>query len=95
MTSSRRASLLVVLAHPDDEIFHGGILAHLSAQGVRVTLVCATNGEAGKAHPSVGTVDDLGALRTDELRLSCQRLGIDPPGPSRLSRFSARRTTTA
>lgn len=79
MTSSRRASLLVVLAHPDDEIFHGGILAHLSAQGVRVTLVCATNGEAGKAHPSVGTVDDLGILRTEELRLSCQRLGIEPP----------------
>jgi N-acetyl-1-D-myo-inositol-2-amino-2-deoxy-alpha-D-glucopyranoside deacetylase len=79
MTSSRHASLLVVLAHPDDEIFHGGVLMHLSQQGVRVTLVCATNGEAGKPHPSVGAVDDLGALRTEELRLSCQRLGIDPP----------------
>ena len=79
MTSLRRASLLVVLAHPDDEIFHGGMLMHLSQQGVRVTLVCATNGEAGKPHPSVGAVDDLGALRTEELRLSCKRLGIDPP----------------
>jgi hypothetical protein len=29
MTASRRASLLVVLAHPDDEIFHGGMLMHL------------------------------------------------------------------
>ena len=79
MTSSRRASLLVVLAHPDDEIFHGGILMHLSQQGARVTLVCATNGEAGKPHPSIGAVHDLGALRTEELRLSCHRLGIDPP----------------
>jgi N-acetyl-1-D-myo-inositol-2-amino-2-deoxy-alpha-D-glucopyranoside deacetylase len=79
MTSSRRASLLVVLAHPDDEIFHGGILAHLSGRGVRVTLACATNGEAGKAHPSVGAVDDLGALRAEELKLSCHRLGIDSP----------------
>jgi N-acetyl-1-D-myo-inositol-2-amino-2-deoxy-alpha-D-glucopyranoside deacetylase len=79
MTSSRRASLLAVLAHPDDEIFHGGMLIHLSREGVRVTLVCATNGEAGKPHPSVGAVDDLGALRPEELRLSCQRLGIDPP----------------
>jgi N-acetyl-1-D-myo-inositol-2-amino-2-deoxy-alpha-D-glucopyranoside deacetylase len=68
-----------VLAHPDDEIFHGGMLMHLGQQGVRVTLVCATNGEAGKTHPSVGAVDDLGALRVEELRLSCQRLGIDPP----------------
>jgi len=79
MTASRRASLLVVLAHPDDEIFHGGMLAHLSAQGVRVTLACATNGEAGKPHPSVGSVDDLGALRVEELKLSCERLGIEPP----------------
>jgi len=79
MISPRRASLLVVLAHPDDEIFHGGILAYLSGRGVRVTLVCATNGEAGKSHPSVGAVEDLGALRVDELRMSCERLGIEPP----------------
>ena len=79
MISPRPASLLVVLAHPDDEIFHGGILAHLSERGVRVTLVCATNGEAGKSHPSVGVVDDLGALRVEELKMSCERLGIDPP----------------
>jgi N-acetyl-1-D-myo-inositol-2-amino-2-deoxy-alpha-D-glucopyranoside deacetylase len=79
MTRSRRATLLIVLAHPDDEIFHGGVLAHLSERGVRVTLVCATDGEAGKPHPSVGPVDDLGALRAEELRLSCARLGIEAP----------------
>ncbi len=75
----RRASLLIVLAHPDDEIFHGGVLAHLSERGVRVTLACATDGEAGKSHPSVGPVEDLGALRVEELRLSCMRLGIEEP----------------
>jgi LmbE family N-acetylglucosaminyl deacetylase len=69
----------VVLAHPDDEIFHGGVLAHLSERSVRVTLACATDGEAGKPHPSVGPVGDLGALRVEELRLSCARLGIEPP----------------
>ena len=79
MTSSRRASLLAVFAHPDDEIFHGSMLARLSEQGVRVTLACATNGEAGKPHASVGAVDDLGALRVEELKLSCERLGIEPP----------------
>jgi N-acetyl-1-D-myo-inositol-2-amino-2-deoxy-alpha-D-glucopyranoside deacetylase len=77
--SPRPASLLMVLAHPDDEIFVGGILAHMSEGGVRVTLACATRGEAGKAHPSVGTVQDLGALRTEELRASCARLGIAEP----------------
>ena len=79
MTRIRRASLLIVLAHPDDEIFHGGVLAHLSERGVRVTLACATDGEAGKAHPSVRPVEDLGALRVGELGLSCARLGIEEP----------------
>lgn len=79
MSRIRRPSLLVVLAHPDDEIFHGGVLAHLAERGVRVTLVCATDGEAGKAHPSIGPVDDLGALRVEELALSCARLGLEPP----------------
>lgn len=79
MSNTRAASLLVVLAHPDDEIFHGGVLAHLSERGVRVTLVCATDGEAGKPHPSVGPVEDLGALRVEELKRSCERLGLEPP----------------
>jgi LmbE family N-acetylglucosaminyl deacetylase len=79
MSNTRRASLLVVLAHPDDEIFHGGVLAHLAERGVRVTLVCATDGEAGKPHPSLGPVEDLGALRVEELELSCARLGLEPP----------------
>jgi len=79
MTRSRQASLLIVLAHPDDEIFHGGVLANLSERGVRVTLVCATDGEAGRPHPSVGPVEDLAAMRVEELKLSCARLGIEAP----------------
>jgi N-acetyl-1-D-myo-inositol-2-amino-2-deoxy-alpha-D-glucopyranoside deacetylase len=79
MARLRHASLLIVLAHPDDELFHGGILAHLSERGVRVTLACATDGEAGQPHPSVGPVNDLGAVRAEELRVSCERLGIEPP----------------
>jgi LmbE family N-acetylglucosaminyl deacetylase len=79
MAHKRRASVLVAWAHPDDEIFHGGMLAHLAERGARVTLVCATDGEAGKPHPSVGPVADLGALRVAELRRSCERLGIEEP----------------
>src|ERR1043166_7835438 len=79
MAHKRRASILVALAHPDDEIFHGGMLAHLAERGARVTLVCATDGEAGKPHPSVGPVVDLGPLRVEELRRSCAHLGIEEP----------------
>ena len=78
--TSLRHSVLAVYAHPDDELFHGGgMLAHLAERGARVVLACATKGEAGKAHPSVQPVDDLGALRAAELRRSCELLGIEPP----------------
>src|SRR5262249_12750443 len=76
---TRPASLLIALAHPDDELFHAGVLAHLSERGVRVTLVCATNGDAGRPHPSVGPIADLRATRAEELRVSCKRLGIQEP----------------
>ena len=78
-SSMDRPSLLAVYAHPDDELFHSGVLADLSDRGVRVTIACATAGEAGKVHPSLGAVTDLGAVRTSELRHSCARLGLDPP----------------
>src|SRR5215468_8822293 len=76
---ARPASLVIVLAHPDDELFHAGVLAHLGERGVSVTLVCATNGDAGRPHPSAGPIADLGATRVEELRLSCKRLGIEEP----------------
>ena len=77
--ATRPLSLLAVFAHPDDEVFDGGILSHLSDSGVRVTLACATKGEAGKTHPSLGSVGDLGSLRTIELERSCRCLQIGPP----------------
>jgi N-acetyl-1-D-myo-inositol-2-amino-2-deoxy-alpha-D-glucopyranoside deacetylase len=55
------------------------MLAHLAARGARATIACATRGEEGRPHPSVGTVADIGALREQELRLSCERLGLGEP----------------
>ena len=41
-------SLMVILAHPDDESFAiGGTLAKYAAEGANITLICATRGEAG------------------------------------------------
>ena len=54
-------------------------MTHLADQGVRVTLACATRGEAGKPHPSVGPIADLGAHRAGELRRSCAILGFEEP----------------
>lgn len=41
-------TLLVIMAHPDDESFPmGGTLAKYAVEGVRIILICATRGEAG------------------------------------------------
>jgi LmbE family N-acetylglucosaminyl deacetylase len=67
-------SLLVILAHPDDESFAiGGTLAKYAAAGTRITLICATRGEAGI--PWTSPVQTA-AIRERELRAAAATLGI-------------------
>jgi LmbE family N-acetylglucosaminyl deacetylase len=72
------ASVLLIIAHPDDEILCGaGTLALCAERGRPVTLVCATRGELGPiADPQLATRENLGAVRELELRASCEALGI-------------------
>lgn len=59
---------LIVTAHPDDEcMFFAPTILSLQASGIRVGLLCLSNGNA----------DRKGQLRQDELRRSCRLLGID------------------
>lgn len=75
-----QASLLAVFAHPDDEAFSsGGTLAHYAEKGVKITLACATRGEAGKITDPSLKVEDLGRQREEELRAACRALGIPAP----------------
>ncbi|HMQ32136.1 MAG TPA: PIG-L family deacetylase [Chloroflexaceae bacterium] len=74
-----RRSLMVILAHPDDESFPiGGTLAMYAAQGASITLVTATNGQHGipgltplqAGEVRVGELyDAAAALRIAEVRL--------------------------
>jgi LmbE family N-acetylglucosaminyl deacetylase len=71
MTKQR---MIVVLAHPDDESFPlGGTLAKYAAEGVEITLVCATKGEAGI--PSLPR-EETAHLRERELRAAAGVLGL-------------------
>ncbi|WP_424952360.1 PIG-L deacetylase family protein [Deinococcus sp.] len=71
---------MAVFAHPDDEAFSvGGTLAHYAERGVKVVLVCATRGEAGKITDPSMTVTDLGMQREQELIRACEALGIPAP----------------
>lgn len=73
-TTTNTPALLIVLAHPDDESFAmGGTLAKYAAQGVKVTLVCATRGEAGIAGL---TPDETAQVRTRELEAAATALGL-------------------
>ncbi|HET8616172.1 MAG TPA: PIG-L family deacetylase [Actinomycetales bacterium] len=69
-----RRTVVSFHAHPDDEaLLTGGTLARASAQGHRVILVVATDGEAGLAASALRP--DLGARRSDELDAAAAALG--------------------
>ncbi|MFJ6696867.1 PIG-L deacetylase family protein [Streptomyces sp. NPDC091272] len=94
------ATLVAFFAHPDDEVLHaGGTLARAAAEGHRVVVVSATDGEMGPVPHE--------ASRLDELRASAEALGAarvaclgfadsghgrdlypDPPGRQRFVRAS-------
>lgn len=67
-------TLLVILPHPDDESFPmGGTLAKYAAHQTRVTLVCATRGEAGI--PGLAP-EEAAKIREGELRRAAAELGL-------------------
>jgi LmbE family N-acetylglucosaminyl deacetylase len=69
--------LMAIFAHPDDEGAVGGTLATYVQNGVEVTLVCATRGEAGEiSDPALATPETLGVVRQKELEAACDILGI-------------------
>lgn len=73
-------TLLVALAHPDDETFIcGGGLAAFAAAGGHVHLVCATRGEQGRrlGDPPYTSREGLPIEREAELREACRALGIE------------------
>jgi N-acetyl-1-D-myo-inositol-2-amino-2-deoxy-alpha-D-glucopyranoside deacetylase len=72
-------TVLVVVAHPDDEVFGmGGTMARLIDDGHAVTVVCATRGEVGEiSDPALATPETLGEVREQELRNAMRELGVD------------------
>ena len=72
-------SLLVVLAHPDDEsLACGGLLAWCAAIGIRVSLLCLTHGEYGQTNDrkSPRQSGALRDVRVAELDKATRILGI-------------------
>lgn len=74
-------TLMVVHAHPDDEVIgSGGLFARSSAEGVRTVLVTCTLGEEGEiVVPEMDTPENharLAEIREQELQAATELLGI-------------------
>ena len=85
------ASVVVLAAHPDDEVLGaGGLLSLLASVGIRIRLVAVTDGEAshrGQADPGdlimrrcnerAAALRELGASAAEVVRLSLPDSGLD------------------
>jgi LmbE family N-acetylglucosaminyl deacetylase len=70
-----RSSVLMVVAHPDDE--DGGMLTYESrGQGARVALLTLNRGEGGANVMSSDYFDALGLVRTEELLAADRYYGV-------------------
>ncbi|HEY5247192.1 MAG TPA: PIG-L deacetylase family protein [Dermatophilaceae bacterium] len=68
-------SVLVVVAHPDDESFGlGAVLDAFARSGASVEVLCLTHGEASTLHGAPG---DLASLRSAELAAAADVLGVN------------------
>ncbi len=71
-------NLVCVFAHPDDEAFGpGGSIAHFVKQGVKVTIISVTNGDAEERFSGKINGDELGIVRREELKKSADILGVN------------------
>lgn len=71
-------TMLLVLAHPDDEAFGmAGTIARYVTEGVEVSLICTTNGDVGTVEPRfLENHKSTADLRLTELDCAAQILGI-------------------
>ena len=76
-SAQKNKTILVILAHPDDEAALGAVLHKLTKEN-KVILITATDGRYGmREHAGNIKGDTLAAVRKKELQCSCNELGID------------------
>lgn len=71
-----RGRVVIVAAHPDDEVLGaGGTIALLARAGLTLTVVSVTDGEGSHPHSTRTTPGRLAAVRAEELRRALDALG--------------------
>ncbi len=70
-------TVLILTPHPDDaEVFAGGTIARMTAEGHRVIIVIASSGNKGSFEYDA---DTLAAIRREEATRAAAALGAEPP----------------
>ncbi|HEY7348715.1 MAG TPA: PIG-L family deacetylase [Ktedonobacterales bacterium] len=70
-------SMLICLAHPDDEVGCAPLVARYVAEGAKATLICATNGDVGDVEEKfLRDYASIAALRLAELNCATRAIGF-------------------
>lgn len=72
-------SVLVLLAHPDDEVLLAPALSRIARTGGKVSVKYATSGDATAGLSGLEQGDELARLRESEAQCSAFALGIEKP----------------
>ena len=72
-------TLVIVLAHPDDETPVGPMLARYAREGVQVHLIVVTDGAQGGSNTTIPRGPELARARAEEAACAAKALGAQPP----------------
>lgn len=77
--SAKLKTLVLIMAHPDDESPVAPILSRYAREGAQVHLIIATDGAQGAAHTAIPSGPELARVRADEASCATDALGINRP----------------
>ncbi len=72
-------TLVVLMAHADDESPIAPILSRYAREGVHVYLIIATDGAQGGTHTAIPRGPELARARAEEARCAADALGVHAP----------------
>lgn len=77
--NAKEKTILIIVAHPDDETIVGEVMLKYKTAGYKIKLIITTDGKDGTRVTKIPAGDSLGNLRKQESICACAKIGIEPP----------------